>query len=352
MWRDATGSQRSRTFRTKKDARSFLAQIEADIARGVYVDPAAGRTRFADHAARWFAARNDEATTAARDASVMRNHVLPRWGAMPLARIDHLAVQGWVSELGARLAPATVAECYRLTAAVMKSAVRHRMIPFNPCEDVRLPRRRRRDTDGVLITREAFTGQLLPVVPERYRALVGVAGGAGLRWGEAIGLRWDVVDLEAAVLRVVRVLVEVSGHVSEKAYPKSRAGRRDVPLPAFLVDLLDKHRRLVAPGPRGEVFSNRDGGPLMRGHFRARVWKPALDRAGLPAAMRFHDLRHCYATWLVSDGVPINYVQAVLGHENASTTLDRYTHTPTGSGDRIRAAFVADVLPGRPAAPA
>jgi len=69
------------------------------------------------------------------------------------------------------------------------------------------------------------------------------------------------------------------------------------------------------------------------------VWKPAVERSGLPVALRFHDLRHCYATWLVSDGVPINLVQYGMGHERASTTLDRYTHALSGHGDRLRAVF-------------
>jgi site-specific recombinase XerD len=60
-------------------------------------------------------------------------------------------------------------------------------------------------------------------------------------------------------------------------------------------------------------------------NFR-RVWVVALARSGLPPALRFHDLRHSYATWLVSDGVPINAVSRLIGHEQISTTLDRYTH--------------------------
>ncbi len=343
-WRDPAGQQRAKTFKTKKAARQFLSEVESAMTRGMYVDPAAGRLLFRQHAELWLAARNDEMTTAARDASIMKNHVLPQWGALPLAKIDHMAVQAWVSQLGRRYSPATVAECHRLTAAVMKSAVRNRLIPYNPCEDVRLPRRRKRDTDELLISQAEFRDRLLPVVPARYRALVAVAGGGGLRWGEAVGLRWDAVDLDASTIRVLRVVVEASGYVSEKAYPKSRAGRREVPIPAFLRELLAAHREAFAPGPTGELFTNEAGGPLWRGSFRSRVWKPALLRAGLPLGLRFHDLRHCYATWLASDGTPINLVQAVLGHEQASTTLDRYTHTPSGYGDRIRSVFADSSL--------
>ncbi|HSV67099.1 MAG TPA: tyrosine-type recombinase/integrase [Mycobacteriales bacterium] len=380
-WRDAAGRQRSKTFKTKREANAFLAETETALNRGSYVDPHAGRLKFGAYATRWLEARNDEITTAARDASIMRNHVVPRWGATPLAKIDHLAVQQWVTKLGSRLSPATVVECHRLTSAVMRSAVRDRLVGANPCEGVRLPKRRRKDTDDQVISRAELTGCLLPAVPDRYRALVALAGGTGLRWGECAGLRWDAVDLVARVVRVVRVAVEVSGRVSDKSYPKSRAGRRTIPLPGFVVELLAEHQRRYPPGPAGLVFTSRSGAAVRRTTFRAKVWRPSLVRAGLlgkvvkagpyrylahwhddagcewskeftterdavehvvrhaHGGLRFHDLRHSYATWLVSAGVPINDVSAVMGHEQTSTTLDRYTHPSQDRDRRVRSVF-------------
>lgn len=144
------------------------------------------------------------------------------------------------------------------------------------------------------------------------------------------------------------------------------------------------------PDPGTLVFRDRVGRPLRRSNFRRRVWLPSLVRAGLlgqvvdagphryravwadrdgvewsaefttereavaqvaakaAGGMRFHDLRHAYATWLVTDGVPINVVQRVMGHEQASTTLNRYTHTPDDYAARVLAAFegsAASLLP-------
>lgn len=384
-WRDPSGRQRAKTFKTKKAARAFLAEVESTKNRGSYVDPAAGRAKFGSYAVRWLEARNDEVTTAARDASIMRTHVLVQWGTTPLASIEHSAVQAWVTRLGERLSPATVFECHRLTAAVLRSAVRDRLIAANPCEGVRLPRRRKRDTDDQTISRDDLTRKLLPAVPVRYRALVALSAGTGLRWGECVGLRWDSLDLAAGSVRVVRVAIEVSGGVSFKPYPKSRAGRREVPLPAFAVEFLRAHRALCSPHADGLVFVSGRGSVLHRGTFRARVWRPSLVRAGLlggvvevdagtfratwvdrtgaelskeftahgqavehvarhtAGGLRFHDLRHSYATWLVSDGVPVNDVQRVMGHEHASTTLDRYTHASRDHDDRVRGVF-ADFL--------
>ncbi|MEH1098231.1 tyrosine-type recombinase/integrase [Micromonospora sp. CPCC 205561] len=157
---------------------------------------------------------------------------------------------------------------------------------------------------------------------------------------------------------------------------------RTVPLPGFLLSALRQlHAEAGDPDPRTLVFRDRVGRPLRRSNFRRRVWLPSLVRAGLLGqvlntgphryravwpdregvewsaefttereavawvatkaigGMRFHDLRHAYATWLVTDGVPINLVQRVMGHEQASTTLNRYTHTPDDYAARVLAAF-------------
>jgi integrase len=229
--------------------------------------------------------------------------------------------------------------------------------------------------------------KLLPEIPERHRAMVALAAGTGLRWGELAGLRWTDLDLNAVTVTVSQVAVEVSGAVTIKGYPKSRAGRRTVPVPDFAVRLL----RELAEGRdageemggnwRGLVFTNTVGEPLQRGHFRGRVWRPALVRAGLlgsvtqvdaktwqaawldakgkpqrqecpserqaralvarmaQGGLRFHDLRHSYATWLVTRGVPLNDVARVMGHEHISTTLDRYTHSSRGGQRRVLDSF-------------
>jgi integrase len=145
------------------------------------------------------------------------------------------------------------------------------------------------------------------------------------------------VDLDARQLRVVRVLVEVGGRITPKPYPKSRAGRRTVPLPAPLVELLAAHREAF-PSPE-LVFTNLVGGPVGRTSFRTRTWKPAIRRAGLSERLRFHDLRHSYATWLVSDGVPPNIVQRIMGHEDVTTTLGIYTNVPDDYVDRVDEVF-------------
>jgi integrase len=378
-WRSPAGRQESKTFRTKREASVFLAQMRTTAVTGSYVSPHAGRTPFGEHARLWMASWNTETTTKARDASIMRVHVLKQWESWPLAKIDHLAIQTWITGLSQRLSSATVAECRRLTAAVLRSAVRNRLIAYNPCDDVRVPKRRKQDTDEQVIARDVFRHKLLPAVPDRYRGLVAIAGGAGLRWGEAAGLCADAIDLDAGRLRVIRTVVEVSGHTRFKGYPKSTAGRRTIPLPGWLVMIIRAHVEQYGYGEADLLFANRVGGAHRRTLFRARQWRPSLVRAGLLGSvtqdgahwaaawsdedgkrhrvrcateeaavaqvarrqfggLRYHDLRHSYATWLVDDGVPPNMVQRVMGHERASTTLDLYTRR-TDDADRILRAL-------------
>ncbi|MEV6101047.1 site-specific integrase [Nocardia sp. NPDC051981] len=376
-WREPSGAQRSKTLRTKGEAKTFLAQVELSKATGNYVSPHAGRTKFGDHAREWMKSWNIDHTTRARDLSIMRTHVLPYWEGWQLGKIDHLSAQKWITGLCEQRSRATVAECKRLMSGVMRSAVRNRLIGADPTVGVRIPKRRVRDTDHRVISKEEVRQLLLPAVrPERYRALVATAAFTGLRWGEAVGLCADALDLEQRVLHVKRTVIEVSGHTEFKPFPKSRAGVRTVPLPKWLVAELEDHRRAYPAGQRGLIFCNEVGGALRRTLFRSRVWRPALVRAGLLGeisevdgkfeavwmdeegevysevfgnydqavrhvarhefgGLRFHDLRHSYGTWLADDGVEPNKIARVMGHENITTTLQLYVRR-TYDADTIR----------------
>ncbi len=140
------------------------------------------------------------------------------------------------------------------------------------------------------------------------------------------------------MITVAQVAVETPSAVTVRPFPKTRAGRRVVPMPADLAAALAA-RKPEGASPESLVFLTRTGTPHRRSNFRRRIWTPSLTRAKLPTTLRFHDLRHSYATWLITDGVPVNAVQKVMGHANASTTLNRYTHTPGDYEDLVRGAF-------------
>ena len=244
------------------------------------------------------------------------------------------------------------------------------------------PQRRRQDTDEQVIARDVFRRRLLPAVPDRYRGLVAVAGGAGLRWGEAAGLYADAVDLDASRLRVIRTVVEVAGHTQFKGYPKSTAGRRTIPLPGWLVEILRAHVELYGYGEADLLFANGVGGTHRRTLFRARQWRPSLVRAGLLGSLT-QNATQWVGTWTDVDAsdirsdarpktspsvrspdsrpadcaittygtrsdlagrrwVPPNMVQRLMGHERASTTLDLYTRRTDDAYRILRALDDAD----------
>jgi integrase len=380
-WRDPAGRQSSKTFATKREAAAYLAEIESTMSHGAYIDPRGGKIKMGAYTLRWLDARRTERTTAARERSIVRVHILPTSGEISLAKIDHLMVQAWVSKLVGQRAAATVVKVFNLTSAIFAAAVRDRLIAYNPCEGVKLPSRSVTGAGMQVLSRDQFA-RLLQQVPPRHRALVALAAGTGLRWGELMGLRGDAIDFDQATIRVVRTLTEVAGHVEVKACPKSRAGRRTVPVPTFAMAELRRHVKEYGTSADGVIFANTSGGPVLRGLFRNRVWRPALVRAGLlgdivqlgpdswrgmwedkddttlykeftsereavahvaqhcaGAYPRFHDLRHSFATWLVSDGVPINDVSKVMGHAQTSTTLNRYTHPSPTYENRVRRVF-------------
>lgn len=392
-WRDPAGRQKAKTFPTKREASAFLAEIETATNRGNYVDPLGGKKRFGPYASSWLANRATEKTSHARDVAFMRTHVMPKWADVPFGKVTYSLAQAWITELSDRLAPATIAKCYQLARAVFASAVRDRLISSNPFDDVKLPSIRRTIDAFQIVPMPVIRSKLLPAVPARHQALVAVAAGAGLRWGECLGLRSDSVDLDGKTLTVRRTVVEVAGSASAKPYPKSRAGYRTVPLPGWLVLALKVHMGEYEQGPNGEIFVNAVGGALLRGNFRDRIWRPSLVRAGLlgeieerdddelpflaswtdrdgnrhrglceteaeavtaisqsaGTSLRFHDLRHSYATWLISSGLPVNDVARVLGHEQVTTTLNRYTHVLPDTDNRHKR--IRDALADSPLTP-
>ena len=147
-----------------------------------------------------------------------------------------------------------------------------------------------------MINRDDVLKRLLPCAPERYRGIITTAAGAGLRWAKPLGFAWTPSMSKARRREVIRTVVEISGHTAFKAYPKSAAGPRPVPLPSWLIEIVTHHVAVYPSGIEQLVFPNTVGMPLRRTWFRARVWKPMLLRSGLDPALRFHDRRHCYAT--------------------------------------------------------
>jgi integrase len=396
-YRDRNDKVVSRTFATKAEAKRWVAQMEADLARGTYVDPRGGQTTFGDWHDRWAAGRVVRRTTEASAGSRLRTHVVPRWRDYKLEAITPSDVRAWVAELQALgLAPETVRGIYQLFATIMRAAVDDGLIAATPCRRIPLPKPGA--DERVYLTADQVA-QLVGATPERYRALVLTAAYTGCRWGELAGLKAGRLDLLRGRLEVVETLEEVAGRFTY-GVPKSEASRRTVSLPKHVVAALRAHVEEYGLGDDGLVCSGPKGRPLSRNRFRVRVWTPAivlaqlrhecrvrgLDTTGSAAALcerltkaghdikrssfpvpRFHDLRHTHVALLIAGGVPVKAIQHRLGHASITTTMNRYGHllpdvdaalTGTLEAQAARAATPKDqdsatrLLPEGPAATA
>lgn len=336
-YRDPEGKQRHRMFDRKLDAERFAVTTTADVLRGSYVDPAAGRCTFGEYAEGWQSAQVHRATTAAQVTSHMKNHILPTFGPRQLAAVRPSDVQAWVRGRADVLAPATVEVVYRYVAAVFAAAVEDRLIAISPCKGVKLPKV---EAERVVPMSPEAVGALVAAMPERYRALVVLAAGTGLRQGEAFGLTTRNVDFLRRSLSVEQQLVLLPGRPPYLAPPKTAASRRTVPLPDVVLEAVAGHLALF-PAAEGQelVFTAPDGGGIRRNRFSDGVWVPAVARAGLAKGTHFHDLRHFYASLLIRHGESVKVVQARLGHASAGETLDTYSHLWPDSEDRTRLAI-------------
>jgi len=340
---DPDGRERARTFARKQDAERFLAGVESDKSRGLYVDPAAGRLTVGEYAATWQAAQVHRRTTAAAFDSHLRNHVLPTLGRRPLAAVTRSEVQAWVKSRSEVLAPTTTATVYAVLRMVFRSAVADRLIAVSPCERISLPKVPPRDL--VPLPRAAVLA-LADEVPDRYRAVILTAAGTGLRQGELLGLARDRVDFLRRTLTVEAQLILLPGGPPYVAPPKTTASYRSVPLADVVLAALAQHVRdypaATALDERGRsselVFADESGRPVSRTYFHRKAWAPAVRRVGLPAGTRFHELRHFYASLLIDGGESVKAVQTRLGHATAEETLNTYAHLWPESEERTRDA--------------
>ena len=332
------GPQRAKHFDRKTDAQRFLARVQSQLLEGAYIDPTAGQIRFADYAAAWQKAQVHRPTTEAQVDAHLRNHILPAFGDRPVASIRPSEVQAWVRGRANLLAPSTVEVVYRILSAILADAVADRLMARNPAKGVRLPRQAKKPVEPPTV---GDIEGLIDTMPDRYRAIVVLAAGTGLRQGECFGLTVDRVDFLRRSITVDRQLVLAGSGPPQFGPPKTEASVRSVPLPDVVATAVAAHLERWPPAHEDLIFTSPAGLPLRRNRFN-ETWRAATQRAGVEG-IRFHDLRHFYASLLIDHGESVKVVQARLGHASAAETLDTYAHLWPDNEERTRAA-VDDVL--------
>ena len=262
---------------------------------------------------------------------LVRLHVQPSIGRVPLSKVSPQHVQRMLNEARAGgLSARSVHHVRAVLRRALNQAVRWGLVARNAAALVDSPRVTRYEIRAV--GPEDARGILEAVRGDRLEALVTVALAVGLRQGEALGLRWQDLDLEAGQLTVRHALQRIDGALT-LVEPKTVQSRRTIPLPTVAVASLKAHRlrqledRMAAGtrwSDRNLVFSSSVGTALDGVNVTRRMQRLLLE-AGLPR-MRFHDLRHACASLLLVQGVHPRVVMETLGHSQISLTMNTYSH--------------------------
>ena len=319
--RKALIANNKRGFATKREAEQYLASIEVAMMRGEWLDPTRSRATVSMLAGEWFAAQVQiKPTTRSGYRYALDKHILPKWGERRLNDVGHGEIQAWVNALTSTLGPSQVRQVYLVLAGVMRFAIRDGRLQKNPCDSIQLPRlvKKRR---GYLTHAQV---RLLAKECGDWSDVVYFLAYTGLRWGEMAGIRVGRVDLSRRRVDIAEAVSEPRG-VIIWGTPKNHS-RRSVPFPEFLEPMVKA--RSEGKGVEDVLFVGPDGGVLRAGNFRARVFKPAVDRAKTKdptfPTISIHDLRHTAASLAVSAGANVKAVQRMLGHASAAMTLDVY----------------------------
>jgi integrase len=329
-YRAANGREHSKTFDRKVDAERYGALVEADKARGQWLDPELAKKRYGDWVLDWIGPSSVDLKpkTVYGYEMIMRLRILPTFADVPLGRITSMDVQAWVAEIVEDgYSSSTVRNTFNLFTKSMRAAVDAGFIGRNPCLGTALPKLgSAHEVWRILTPREIES--LAANVPERHRdrtrALILVLAYGGLRWGEAVALRRKHCDMLLGRLRIEESATLVG---SKLVLGTPKSGRaRAVSLPKFVLSALEEHlENHVDSSPGALVFSSLSGGMMLSANFGRDVWKKALKAADLGHA-RPHDLRHTCASLMIQAGAHPKAIQLHLGHASIEVTMNLYGH--------------------------
>jgi integrase len=320
-----------KTFATVSEARQWRAKAQIEVREARLGAPSQRTLRQASD--EWLqGARTGQVRTRSHEPfkpsalrgyhQVLGRHVLPRLGHLRLSSITHVALQDLVDGMLADgLSASTAANAMLPVRAILGRAVKRSELPTNPTLGLSIPPSRgTRDR----VARPEEASALIGALEGGDRALWATALYAGLRRGELQALVWQDIDVHAGLIRVGRSWDRVAGHVA----PKSRAGRRNVPIPRALRTQLAAHRlgqdadlEFVFPSSAGRPFD-----PPTVARRAGRAWTAAALRS-----ITLHECRHTYAAFMIAAGVNAKALSTYMGHASITVTLDRYGHLMPGN---------------------
>ena len=243
---------------------------------------------------------------------------------LKIGLIDTATVEKWIG--GRQADGMNINTLRKLIVAlnqIMSYAVRHKYADHNPVTDAERPRDQGQEPehDKIFVLKPDEIKKLLEKTEgQKYQLLFRMAIFTGMRQGELLGLKWSDIDWSNKQVHVQRTFTK--GHFFDT---KTKTSNRRIDLGPVLILELKKWKLACPPNDLGLVFSNGMGQPMNYSNMMNRHFFPALKAAGL-ARIRFHDLRHTYASLMIDQGESIKYIQTQLGHSSPMVTLNVYAH--------------------------
>ena len=262
----------------------------------------------------------------------IRLHIIPALGDIPLNKLTQNDLQQFYARLkkagrkrftdlyGEGLSDRMVRMCHATCRTALEKAVQEELIRTNPAIGCKLPPKKAREMQ--VLDREELQRFLIQAKAEGYYELFLLDLATGLRRGELMALQWDDLDFKTGVLNVNKQIYDVKGEL-QLSTPKTKTSIRKLTLPPAVVAVLKEYREAVNsqwmfPSPV------KEDSPMTPCAVRRRL-QLILEHAGCKH-VRFHDLRHTFATLSLQNGMDVKTLSAMLGHVSAATTLDIYTH--------------------------
>jgi integrase len=316
-------------------AEDFALKVEHDKRAHVFIDPRAGDALFRTEAETWLARHLGADSSIATYRSVLRAHVYPAIGDKRLNAIRRENVKDLIAAMRARgLGASRIRAAYLVISAVFGEAIRDKKVAESPCAAIDLP-----DVttgrDFIMPTNEQMEA-LADGLPADWASTVWLMHGCGLRIGEALAVNVRCRIAGGTTLRV-REQVDPYGELKPLKFRK-KGDWRDIPLPRYVSEFLDKHIASHGTSEDGYLYRGRKYKYVVRRSYQDDFGRAAL-KAGLPPEFIPHSLRHCFASTALARGIPVTEVSRWLGHRSIETTHRIYGHLVPSSWERARSAL-------------
>jgi integrase len=328
--------QREQSFGSDlREAENFALKVEHDKRAHVFIDPKAGQALFQAEAGTWLDRHLGAESSIATYRSVLRAHVYPAIGGKPIGAIRREDIKALIAAMRRKnLSPSRIGCAYLVINAVLGEAVRDKKLAESPSTGIALP--------GVVTQKDfilpthAQMQALAAGLPADWAGTVWLMHGCGLRIGEALA-----VNLRCRIDKgeTLRVKEQADPGAQLRPLKFRKPGEfRDIPLPQYVTEAIDKHIAEHGTASDGYLFQGRKYKLVIRRSYQ-EDFRRAAERAGLPPEFIPHSLRHYFASAALAKGIPITEVSRWLGHKSIEVTHQIYGHLVPSSFDRARTAL-------------